>query len=245
MTLGNKIAQCRRKLGLTQEALAQMLEVTNQAVSKWETDQCCPDTMLLPKLAEIFGITIDELFGRESAPKGEGKTPEEAPWEDDEAFRIFVFQGRRMLQKQPANLNCHFTFDGPAKDVYCMVNLECGDVAGNISASGSVECGDVAGELSAGGYVECGDVAGNVTAGSYVECGDVGGGINAGTYVECGDVQGDLAAGGYVECGDVGGSVTAHQGYVECGDVGGGKVAAKPIFGDLNFDFPDIFGKKK
>lgn len=235
MTLGNKIAQCRRKLGLTQEALAQKLEVTNQAVSKWETDQCCPDTMLLPKLAEIFDITIDELFGREAVPRAE-ESGEETPWEDDDAFRIFVFQGRRLLKKQPADLRCHFTFDGPAKDIYCMVDLECGDVEGNISAGGNVECGDVAGSVTAGGYVECGDVAGGLDAGSYVECGDVGGAVSGGSYVECGDVQGDLSAGSYVECGDVGGSVTTQQGYVEHGDIGG-KKTGKPIFGDFNWEF--------
>ena len=64
MTLGKRIGQYRRKLGLTQEALARRLDVTNQAVSKWESDQCCPDISLLPKIADIFGITIDELFGR-------------------------------------------------------------------------------------------------------------------------------------------------------------------------------------
>ena len=63
MTLGNRIAYYRKRMGVTQDALAQQLEVTNQAVSKWESDQCCPDIQLLPRLADIFGITIDELFG--------------------------------------------------------------------------------------------------------------------------------------------------------------------------------------
>ena len=49
---------------MTQEALARKLDVTNQAVSKWESGQCCPDISLLPRIADIFGITMDELFGR-------------------------------------------------------------------------------------------------------------------------------------------------------------------------------------
>lgn len=65
MTLGNKIAFYRKQRNITQDALARQLGVTNQAVSKWESGQCCPDVMLLPKIAEIFGIAIDELFGRE------------------------------------------------------------------------------------------------------------------------------------------------------------------------------------
>ena len=65
MTIGKNIAQYRKTLTMTQEDLAQKLGVTNQAVSKWELEQACPDVMLLPMLADIFGITIDALFGRE------------------------------------------------------------------------------------------------------------------------------------------------------------------------------------
>ena len=41
------------------------LGVTNQSVSKWESAQCCPNISLIPKLADIFEISIDELFGNE------------------------------------------------------------------------------------------------------------------------------------------------------------------------------------
>ena len=44
--MGPRIARYRKELGLTQEALAQRLGVTNQAVSKWEGDVCCPDIQL-------------------------------------------------------------------------------------------------------------------------------------------------------------------------------------------------------
>ena len=63
-TLGKRIVENRKRLGLTQDALAEQLGVTAQAVSKWENDQSCPDITMLPKLAEIFGITTDELLGR-------------------------------------------------------------------------------------------------------------------------------------------------------------------------------------
>ena len=62
MTIGMQIANYRKKLGMTQEELARQLDVTNQAVSKWESEQCCPDIMLLPKLADIFEISIDEFL---------------------------------------------------------------------------------------------------------------------------------------------------------------------------------------
>ena len=65
-TLGKRIVQHRKRLGLTQDQLAEKLGVTAQAVSKWENDQSCPDIAMLPRLAEIFGITTDVLLG--SAP---------------------------------------------------------------------------------------------------------------------------------------------------------------------------------
>ena len=64
-TLGKRIVSNRKRIGLTQDQLAEQLGVTAQAVSKWENDQSCPDISTLPKLADIFGITTDELLGRE------------------------------------------------------------------------------------------------------------------------------------------------------------------------------------
>ena len=67
LTLGKRIAQNRKRLQLTQDQLADLLGVTKQAVSKWENDQSCPDITMLPKLAEIFGISTDALLGYEPA----------------------------------------------------------------------------------------------------------------------------------------------------------------------------------
>lgn len=66
-TLGKRIVQNRKRMGLTQDQLAEKLGVTAQAVSKWENDQSCPDISILPKLAGIFGITTDELLGSDTA----------------------------------------------------------------------------------------------------------------------------------------------------------------------------------
>ena len=65
LKLNDTICFCRKKQGLTQEELAMKLGVTNQSVSKWEAAQCCPDISLIPKLADIFDISTDELFGRQ------------------------------------------------------------------------------------------------------------------------------------------------------------------------------------
>ncbi len=66
-----QITFLRKQKGLTQEELAKALGVTNQAVSKWEQGQCCPDIQLLPDIAKLFEVTVDELLGCNSG-KGLG-----------------------------------------------------------------------------------------------------------------------------------------------------------------------------
>lgn len=65
--INEQIVFLRKLNGLTQEDLANILGVSNQAVSKWETGQSCPDIHLLPEIARIFNISIDELLGYKSA----------------------------------------------------------------------------------------------------------------------------------------------------------------------------------
>jgi transcriptional regulator with XRE-family HTH domain len=81
--LGENIAALRRASGLTQELLADRLGVTSQAVSKWERQLSCPDVSLLPAMAEVFGVDIDELFlCGEADPAAR---IEALPWEDEAA----------------------------------------------------------------------------------------------------------------------------------------------------------------
>ena len=61
-TLGKRIQENRKRLGLTQEQLAEKLGVTGQAVSKWESDISCPDIASLAPLSDTFNISIDELM---------------------------------------------------------------------------------------------------------------------------------------------------------------------------------------
>ena len=67
LTLGAFIAQLRKEKGLTQKQLSEMLSVSDKTVSHWEREESSPDISLLPVIAEIFGITVDELL------KGERK----------------------------------------------------------------------------------------------------------------------------------------------------------------------------
>lgn len=65
--LNEQIVFLRRQKNVTQEELAQVLGVTNQSVSKWESGICCPDIQLLPNIANYFGVSIDELIGYKPA----------------------------------------------------------------------------------------------------------------------------------------------------------------------------------
>lgn len=62
MSIGKNIALLRKAKGLTQAELGDLLGVSNQAVSKWESEMSMPDVMLLPTLADTFHCSIDDLF---------------------------------------------------------------------------------------------------------------------------------------------------------------------------------------
>ena len=60
--IGKFISTCRKSKGLTQMQLAEKLNITNRAVSKWETGKSCPDASIMLKLCDILGITVNELL---------------------------------------------------------------------------------------------------------------------------------------------------------------------------------------
>ena len=76
-TLGENIARYRKQIGLTQEELAEKMNVSGQAVSKWENDLSYPDVETLKRLAALFGCTLDELVnGAPAAPTVKSAEPE-------------------------------------------------------------------------------------------------------------------------------------------------------------------------
>ena len=69
MSIGKNIAKYRKAKGFTQEELGAKLGVTNQAVSKWESEVSMPDIMLLPEIATVLNITLDDLYGIVKEPE--------------------------------------------------------------------------------------------------------------------------------------------------------------------------------
>ena len=62
MNFGKQIKQIRTKEGLTQEQMAQKLNVTRQAISNWENDKNLPDLELLIQIAQVFSLSLDQLI---------------------------------------------------------------------------------------------------------------------------------------------------------------------------------------
>lgn len=90
-TIGQRIANLRKEKGLTQEELAVKLDLSAQAVSKWENDISCPDIMLLPKLSAILGVSVDSLLGCEPNPESVQLVPQKEKKDIDSlVMRIVV-----------------------------------------------------------------------------------------------------------------------------------------------------------
>lgn len=61
-SIGETIASLRKEKGMTQNELAEKMNVTDKAVSKWERDLSCPDVNTISKLADILGVSVEELL---------------------------------------------------------------------------------------------------------------------------------------------------------------------------------------
>ncbi len=83
MNFGERIKNLRRNKGMTQEGLAELLSISAQAVSRWETGVAMPDISLLPPLSNLFGVTTDYLLGMDEYEKDARKK------EYDEAFKDY------------------------------------------------------------------------------------------------------------------------------------------------------------
>ena len=92
------IAELRKQHGMTQLELAEKMGVTDKAVSKWERQISCPDVSLLPAMADVFAVSIDELFVR--MDEDTDSRIDSLPWEDDGRVRIAVFEGKHLCARE-------------------------------------------------------------------------------------------------------------------------------------------------
>ncbi len=89
-TIGKKLYELRKQSGFTQDYVAEKLGVSAQAVSKWENDIACPDIMTLPNIAELYGITVDELFKNNDVKSNVKFEKAEKVNENELVLRVYV-----------------------------------------------------------------------------------------------------------------------------------------------------------
>ncbi len=212
LKLHDTILFYRKRQGLTQEELAKKLGVTNQSVSKWESAQCCPDIGLLPMLADIFEISMDELFGRKSEKEIHYDLCSELPWNDDNVIRVFRTLGKKILQSTEENGLINITFpkdcyktDGRFFKVEVFGNMNCdASINGDVVCRGNIECNEINGDVKEcrGNISSGGDINGEANCGNNVVCGkNIAGDVNCGDNVACGkNIAGDVNCGGNIEC---------------------------------------------
>ena len=91
-TLGEMISSLRKEKNMTQNDLAEKMNVTDKAVSKWERNLSCPDVNSIPKLAEILGVSVEELLNAQT--KKENNTAKNNSFKKD-AKRQSDVQGKK------------------------------------------------------------------------------------------------------------------------------------------------------
>lgn len=203
------IKRLRKDKNISQEVLANKVNVSVQAVSKWETGQSLPDISVLPEIAEFFGISMNELFFGSSGNNDlnltdipsdgnlyivqvkDGKVLGRDLWEKDRPISI----SSDLLKKVKSELNIWGSV---------IVN---GDVYGNISSEEDVTCSDVHGVIAAEGNVTAGDVSGSVSSNGSAACGDIGESLSANGSVSCGDIGGKVCSNGEIHCKNIEGDI--------------------------------------
>ena len=126
--IGRIIAAKRKEKGLTQEGLASLLQITPQAISKWENGVGLPDVTLIPRIAEALQISVDELFG-ENKPMKKAQLPMEYQGMSFVTTdgMVAVYSNKSVESKDEAQV----TFsDGSTTDLKakCVVNMGPGEV---------------------------------------------------------------------------------------------------------------------
>ena len=235
MNLGKTIQTLRKLKNLTQNELAEKLFVSYQAVSQWENGNTNPDISILPNIADVFGITIDELFGRSKPQVSTIDENINIRDFDKNTLYILVVEGNK-LQK---SLDYKKTIDnykdinielkGDVKNIYSHFSVQVeGECDGSIHAGDGVNCGNVGGSVTAGDGVNCGNVTGSVSAGDGVNCGNVSDSVTAGDSVNCGNVTGSVSAGDSINCGDIYGNVEAEE--IKCKTIKCQNIRAEKIY---------------
>ena len=107
-TMGSFLAALRRANGMTQKELAERLNVSDKSVSRWERDDGAPDLALIPVIAEVFGVTCDELLRGERAAAGEEQGAQSTPKGEQQKKHLLAASLSRFRSRCCISLACSF-----------------------------------------------------------------------------------------------------------------------------------------
>ena len=99
MTLAEKILSLRTARGMSQDDLAEKLEVSRQSVSKWETGQSTPDLDKIIRLADLFGVSVDELVRDGERPQSQPPQPQVVYVEREQKKELSPVQKQGMIME--------------------------------------------------------------------------------------------------------------------------------------------------
>lgn len=184
MNIGEKIKVARKQLGLSQEALAERVGVSVQAVSKWECEQSCPDIAYLSQIADYLKVSLDFLL-RDEMENMEESTSDlvGAKLPNDGIVRVIQCVGNRILSENELEEGkvIPLCFGEDVKDVKVEIwgSAEIQDsLNGDISATGSISCQTINGDISTAGGIFCNQINGDVFAGGSVSCANINGQVH-------------------------------------------------------------------
>ena len=219
--LGEIIARLRKEKGMTQDDLARELNISYQAVSKWENGISSPDISNIIALAQLFGVSIDALFGLELLPDKTEKVLADADDAIEKAQSVFAApeekntaeveeHGNAFAEEYTSNADGQ-TVPPWADDNTLRVVMYRGQ---KMLSYEEVKTGIFARKIQLDYHGE----ALNISSCCDVSCGIVSGNVYAEGNVNCDAVYGSVSAGGDVNCDGIGASVEA-GGDVNCDDV--------------------------
>jgi len=167
MKFNEKLQKMRKEKGLAQEALAEMLDVSRQAISKWESGQAYPETDKLIIVSEIFGVTVDSLL-KDGEPQSDSRNAHSDPfWMSRGSF--FEYKSEQIMFGMPlVHINIGFGMK-KARGVVAIGNISTGLVSIGLLAKGIVSIGLLSmGLISVGVlYLALLLAVGNVSVGTF------------------------------------------------------------------------------
>ncbi|MBQ7132449.1 MAG: helix-turn-helix domain-containing protein [Oscillospiraceae bacterium] len=199
---------------ISQERLSEVIGVTVQAVSKWETEQSIPDVSIIPEIARFFDITIDELFFGKN--KSDESNTNSIPCDG----KLHILQAMNGKILKDDEWSC-------SKRIYLEIGPDDNNLTVEIAGSADIK-GNIGGGIDAKGAVNCNNVSGNIIAEGGVNCGNVSGDIDANGGVVCDNVSGNIDVNGGIVCDKIAGSVDT-TGNIQAGNISGNIDCRKDI----------------